>query len=84
MGTKIFGKFMYGYEKKLRVWKFHSAHTPGIKNDRSLSLCSADNGFYLIDNLKLENMINYPAYHLEGPKVDKQKIIKATKLWMTT
>ena len=36
MGTKVFDNFMYGYEKKLRVWKFHSAHTPGIKNERSL------------------------------------------------
>ena len=50
------------------------------KYHQLLSLCSADNGFYLIDNLKLENMINYPAYHLEGPKVGKQKIIKVTEL----
>ena len=36
MGTKVFDNFMYGYEKKLRVLKFHSAHTPGIKNEWSL------------------------------------------------
>ena len=39
MGTKVFGNDMYGYEKKLRVWKFHSAHTPRIKNEWSLKTC---------------------------------------------